>query len=71
MHFSKSLLRACLVAGKWLFTVTGGLALLSLVSDWLRSDEAGRTDVMLWIGVLCLALAAAFHFGGRFFNSHD
>ena len=71
MHFSKSLLRACLVAGKWLFAVTGGLALLSLVSDFMRGDETGRPDVMLWIGVLCLALAAAFHFGGKFLNSYD
>jgi hypothetical protein len=71
MHFSKSLLSACLAAGQWLFIVTGGLALLSLVSDWLRGDTAGRSDVMLWIGVLCLTLAAAFHLGGRFLNSND
>jgi hypothetical protein len=71
MHFSRTLLRACLVAGQWLFLVTGGLALLSLVSDWLRSDAAGRTEVMLWIGILCLVLAAAFHAGGRFLSSHD
>ena len=71
MHFSKALFRACLVAGQWLFLLTGGLALLSIVSDWLRSDPAGRTGVMLWIGLLCLALAAAFRLGVRFLNSSD
>jgi hypothetical protein len=71
MHFSKALFRACLIAGQWLFLVTGGLALLSLVSDLLRGDTAGRPGVMLWIGILCLVLAAAFHAGGRFLNSND
>lgn len=71
MHFSKALFRACLVAGQWLFLLTGALALLSIVSDWLRSDPAGRTSVMLFIGVLCLALAAAFHFGVRLLNSSE
>ena len=70
MHFSKSLLRACFVAGQWLFLLTGGLALLSIVSDWLRSDEAGRTGVMLLIGLLCLGLAAAFRLGVRVLNSN-
>ena len=71
MHFSKSLLRACLAAGQWMFILTGALALLTPVSDWLRGDAAGRPGVMLWIGVLCLALAAAFHLGVRFLNSED
>lgn len=69
MHFSTALLRACLVAGQWLFLVTGALSLLSLLSDFVRGDAAGRPGVMLFIGVFCLALAAAFHFGGRFLSS--
>ncbi len=68
MHFSKSLLRACLVAGQWLFILTGGLALLSLASDWLRSDPAGRPGVMIWIAALSLGLAGVFHFLGRLFK---
>lgn len=71
MHFSKALFRACLVAGQWLFLLTGGLALLSIVSDWLRSDPAGRTGVMLFIGLLCLALAAAFYFAVRFLHANE
>jgi hypothetical protein len=71
MHFSKALFRACLVAGQWLFLVTGALALLSLLSDFVLGDEAGRPGVMLFIGLLCLALAAAFRAGGRFLSSSD
>jgi hypothetical protein len=69
MHFSKSLLRACLFAGQWLFVLTAGLALLSLVADWLRGDATGRPGVMLWIGGFSLALAAGFYALGRLFNS--
>jgi hypothetical protein len=66
MHFSKSLLSVCLFAGQWLFLVTGGLALMSLASDWLRGDASGRPGVMAGIGVGCLALAALFLLLRRF-----
>ena len=71
MHFSKALFRACLIAGQWMFVLTGALALLTILTDWLRGDAAGRPGVMLWIGLLCLALAAAFHLGARFIDPRE
>ena len=69
MHFSKSLLRACLVAGQWLFILTGGLALASLLSDWLRGDASGRPGAMITIAVGSFALAGVFHAIGRLLKS--
>jgi hypothetical protein len=69
MHFSKTLLRACLLAGQWLFVLTGALALASLVSDFLRSDAAGRPAVMAGIGIGCFALAGMFGLIRRFLDA--
>ena len=52
MFFSKSLLSACLVAGQWLFVLTGGLAFASLLSDWLRADANGKPGLMTGIGAV-------------------
>jgi hypothetical protein len=71
MQFSKNLLRACLVAGQWLFIFTAGLALLSLAADWLRSDPSGRPDVLIAVALGSLALALVFFTLGRLLFKAD
>ena len=71
MLFSKSLLSACFVAGQWLFIVTGGLALLTLLSDWLRADATGRPGLMAGIGAACLALALVFYLLRRLLDARQ
>jgi hypothetical protein len=71
MHFSKNLLRACLVAGQWLFVFTAGLALASLATDWMRSDTSGRPDVLLSVALGSLVLALVFFTLGRLLFKAD
>jgi len=60
LHFSRYLMNACLIAGQWLFVGTAALALLAIMSDWLRGATDGRPEVMVGIVVGCLLLALLF-----------
>ena len=65
MHFSRALLHACLTAGKYLFLATGALALVSIASDWIRSDASGNPRSMILIAAGCLLIALLFWAIGR------
>jgi hypothetical protein len=65
LHISRFIIGACLIIGKWLFLLTGLLAILAVVADYFRGDTGGRPEVMLAIGVIFPALAGVFHYLGQ------